>query len=420
MFAAVFVPLRRALEEVSWQVRVRAQIEDEIAALPLAHDAVDSSVSVGRHAVHVRLLVVGDAISARALERDLSARIFSVAGVQPSIDVIAVPNAETLKREVQAAHAEPAPPPTTVRVTNLNEARSLIDSELAAHWPTDAAGPLIDWRIDAPAHEPAAIEVVHLGPPLGGAGEHVLADLLAEHVGAPVTIRDIPLSAEAIPDDHDGWMGDVASALQTADRFPGIYACVLGPPSTEVDAGRTPDGGADRGQAIASLIAGMKTGRGRMMIAGSYAAPGKVTSTTRVAVEAFWEYLAFAMNSLVFLLIGIEVPIGRLLDAWCPILLAFLAVTIGRAGVVFLASARLRPTRERIPWRWSVVLVWGGLRGALSMVLALALPDGFPNRDLIVTMTFGVVLLSIVVQGVTAGPLLRALEIVPAAPNARN
>ena len=55
------------------------------------------------------------------------------------------------------------------------------------------------------------------------------------------------------------------------------------------------------------------------------------------------------------------------------------------------------------------MLTWGGLRGALSMVLALGLPPEFPRRDLLVTMTFGVVLVSILIQGATAGPLLRAL-----------
>jgi monovalent cation:H+ antiporter, CPA1 family len=54
-------------------------------------------------------------------------------------------------------------------------------------------------------------------------------------------------------------------------------------------------------------------------------------------------------------------------------------------------------------------LIWGGLRGGLSMVLALGLPQGFPHRDLLVTMTYGVVLLSILAQGLTVGPLLRRL-----------
>jgi CPA1 family monovalent cation:H+ antiporter len=85
---------------------------------------------------------------------------------------------------------------------------------------------------------------------------------------------------------------------------------------------------------------------------------------------------------------------------------------VGRALVVFLVTALLRRTRETVPWRWTLVLTWGGLRGALSMVLALGVDAEFPHRELIVTMTFGVVLLSIVLQGVTAEPLLRVLKLI--------
>jgi CPA1 family monovalent cation:H+ antiporter len=77
-----------------------------------------------------------------------------------------------------------------------------------------------------------------------------------------------------------------------------------------------------------------------------------------------------------------------------------------------VVSALLSRTKERIPFSHGLVLTWGGLRGALSMVLALALPDSFAERQLIVTTTFGVVMLSIVLQGLTAGPLLRRLKIV--------
>ena len=72
----------------------------------------------------------------------------------------------------------------------------------------------------------------------------------------------------------------------------------------------------------------------------------------------------------------------------------------------------LRKTREKIHWPWSVVLTWGGLRGALPMVLVLSLPKDFSHRDLLVTMTFGVVLISILVHGMTVSPLLRWLGIV--------
>jgi monovalent cation:H+ antiporter, CPA1 family len=152
---------------------------------------------------------------------------------------------------------------------------------------------------------------------------------------------------------------------------------------------------------IATVTAGM--------LCGNYGAPRGMSPATRMAVESFWAYLAFALNSLIFLLIGLEVRIGHLLAEWRPILIAFAAVIGGRALVVFLASALLRRTTEAIPWRWSVVLTWGGLRGALSMVLALSIEPAFPHREIIETMTLGVVLLSIVLQGITTEPLLRAL-----------
>jgi CPA1 family monovalent cation:H+ antiporter len=145
------------------------------------------------------------------------------------------------------------------------------------------------------------------------------------------------------------------------------------------------------------------------MVCGRYAAPHGMCTATRGALESFWEYVAFALNSLVFLLIGLEVHVSVLAESWGPILSAFIAVTVGRAVIVFAVSLILRRSSERIPWRWGVMLTWGGLRGALSMVLALGLPPEFPRRDLLVTMTFGVVLVSILIQGATAGPLLRAL-----------
>jgi len=126
-------------------------------------------------------------------------------------------------------------------------------------------------------------------------------------------------------------------------------------------------------------------------------------------VETFWEYVAFALNSVVFLLIGFEVRLDALASAWAPIAVAFVAVLLGRGAAVGATAFALRGTAERVPPSWALVLTWGGLRGGLSMVLALALPRAFPHRDLIITMTFGVVVASILSQGLTMGPLLRRL-----------
>ena len=160
---------------------------------------------------------------------------------------------------------------------------------------------------------------------------------------------------------------------------------------------------------IATVTAGM--------VYRNYGREFGMSPTTRMAVDTFWEYVAFALNSIVFLLIGFEVHIAALAASWKEILIAFAAVIAARGGVVFLVSAALRRTSERIPRSWGGLLTWGGMRGALSMVLALALPPAFPHRDLLVTMTYGVVVASLLVQGLSLPWVLRslgsALEAVP-------
>ena len=153
---------------------------------------------------------------------------------------------------------------------------------------------------------------------------------------------------------------------------------------------------------IATVAAGM--------LCGNYGARGGgMSPSTRIATETFWEYVAFALNSIVFLLVGFEVHLASLVADWVPILVAYLVVTVGRALMISIGSGFLRLTRERFPWRWSAVLTWGGLRGALPMVLVLSLPKTLAYRDLLISMTFGVALLSILVQGLTMSGLLKYL-----------
>lgn len=156
---------------------------------------------------------------------------------------------------------------------------------------------------------------------------------------------------------------------------------------------------------IATVAAGM--------LCGNYVARSGMSPTTRIAAETFWEYVAFALNSIVFLLVGLRVHIDELAAAWELILAAYAAVTLARAAVVFGVAALNRANRGNTwPTSWSAVLTWGGMRGSLSMVLALALPPALAQRDLLITVTFGVVLLAILLQGLTMAPLLRRLGVV--------
>lgn len=148
------------------------------------------------------------------------------------------------------------------------------------------------------------------------------------------------------------------------------------------------------------------------IIAGNFGPQG-MSPTTRIVLFNFWEYVAFLANSLVFLLIGLQVNIPVLAASWQPVLWAIGAVLFARVIVVYGLSWLAGRLAEPIPMSWQHVLTWGGLRGAISLALALSLPIqlGFANREQLQVMAFGVVLFTLFVQGMTIGPLVRWLKI---------
>lgn len=155
---------------------------------------------------------------------------------------------------------------------------------------------------------------------------------------------------------------------------------------------------------IATVCAGVvcgHTGRSSPMTAG-----------TRQAVDGFWEWVAFALNSAVFLLLGAELSTVFLVQQWRLVLLGVLAVLAVRAIIVGIIAIALQRSPERISLAWAGVLVWGGLRGALSLVLALSLPVETASRNLIVALTAGTVILSLLGQGLSMPLLLRRLGVV--------
>jgi CPA1 family monovalent cation:H+ antiporter len=148
------------------------------------------------------------------------------------------------------------------------------------------------------------------------------------------------------------------------------------------------------------------------LITGSMGPQG-MSPTTRIVLYNFWEYITFLVNSLVFLLIGMQVNIPALLGAWQPILWAVGAVLLSRGVVVYGLSWVTGRLSEPVSWRWRHILAWGGLRGALSLALALSLPVAFgPDRFLLRTMAFGVALFTLLVQATSMNSLVRRLGII--------
>jgi CPA1 family monovalent cation:H+ antiporter len=145
--------------------------------------------------------------------------------------------------------------------------------------------------------------------------------------------------------------------------------------------------------------------------------PQGMSPTTRIVLFNFWEYLAFLANSLVFLLIGLQVEIPSLIASWQPILWAIGAVIAARLLVVYGLGWLAGRLGEPVPTRWKAVLSWGGLRGALSLALALSLPAAFgPDRALLLTMAFGVVLFTLLIQATTMQTVIRKLGVITRKP----
>lgn len=145
---------------------------------------------------------------------------------------------------------------------------------------------------------------------------------------------------------------------------------------------------------------------------------------TRLAARTVWEFLEFVLNSLVFILIGLQLNaiIDRLAgrSAWeiGGIAVAIAAALIGSrfVWVFFTASLpRLVPAIRRRdpvgPWRLVTVISWAGMRGVVSLAAALALPLDFPQRDLIVFLAFTAILATLVAQGTTLEWLIKRLGV---------
>jgi len=131
-----------------------------------------------------------------------------------------------------------------------------------------------------------------------------------------------------------------------------------------------------------------------------------MSPTTRLALLTFWEYIAFLLNSAIFLLIGLQVDLLNLALNLLPIGIAIAAVLLARAIVVYGLGLIVLPLPPVLPLRWLHVLFWSGMRGALSLAVVLSLPLDLPARALLLSLTYGVVLFSLLIQGLTMRPLL--------------
>ena len=117
-----------------------------------------------------------------------------------------------------------------------------------------------------------------------------------------------------------------------------------------------------------------------------------------LALQGFWEIAAFVTNVWLFLLVGVQLRSDLLLQEAWPITLAVVALHAGRAVAVYGCFGALHLAGHGVPWRWQHVMVFGNVKGALSMAAVLALPAGIPFRERLIAIVFGVTLVTLVTQ----------------------
>ncbi|HEY7969253.1 MAG TPA: cation:proton antiporter [Candidatus Limnocylindrales bacterium] len=174
---------------------------------------------------------------------------------------------------------------------------------------------------------------------------------------------------------------------------------------------------------IATLVAAGAFGAG---------ARGALTDRSLAAIDSVWELVAFLLTASVFLLVGVSIVPGTLVHAVGPIVWGVVATLVARGVVVYgllgggsrlVGRMRRRPAVDDpsggdetpgsglglgpVPTSWLHVLFWAGLRGAVSVALALSLPPDLPNRELLQGITFGIVLFTLLVQGTTVNAVVR-------------
>jgi monovalent cation:H+ antiporter, CPA1 family len=151
---------------------------------------------------------------------------------------------------------------------------------------------------------------------------------------------------------------------------------------------------------IATVVAGV--------VIGNHGRSIGMSARSQEALDTVWEFFAFLLTALVFLLVGLAIDLARLIDTLPSIVWGVVAILAGRALVIYVLfgpvsrlAVRLR-RGQQVPLAWLHVLFWAGLRGAVAVAMALSLPVDFPERALLQQITFGIVLFTLLVQGTTA------------------
>jgi len=243
LLAAVYLPLRRALNEVAWEVRARAAVRASIAHV--RSQVVQSRVHVERHEIEVVLVLLGKTEDADATRARLNTEISHASGVVPRIEVLAVPDANAfagLESTLVKPHLAGGLPVTPLLTPDeqLNAARARIRKTVEGFWATAAAGEPLAIDVSTAVPGPLRIRVVHLGPALSPDGVETLRRAIESGLGRDAQLVDVavPVGELTRQEGDLELVARVVSGVRATAGIPGVSVCVVRP--AEPGRGRRP------------------------------------------------------------------------------------------------------------------------------------------------------------------------------------
>ncbi len=250
LLGVVYVPLRKALDEVVWHARARSVVQAAIAKEHLR--IVDTRVRIEHHEVDVVLVVLGDTQTAAGARRRLQPEIERGCGVAPRLEIYAVPDAaafagleSTLLKPAPAAAAPPPPAPDE----ELDDVRKRLERELRAVWPTDTAGAPLAVDLGVTENGPLPVRVVHLGAPLEADGIEAVRRSLEQRLGRKTALSDVAVASGPLrPGDAPlAFLATVIRGVEATRGLARVSVCGTRPPEQEP--------GTDAAQLSGALVA---------------------------------------------------------------------------------------------------------------------------------------------------------------------
>ncbi len=231
LLAAVYFPLRHALDQVAWQIRVRSAVNEALA--PLLGHVVQSKLRVERGEVELKLLLIGTTDQAEGAQSDLTFELAKVAGVTPLVEVVAVPDARALSGLAARLLDAPTPvktePPAPAPGPQLLEAHARIREKLDQFWPSTHAGALAAAWFYPGSARVLKVAVTHIGTPLDAVSRESVSRALKISLDQTVELIDLPIPGELELSDSANQMEAFERAVERARSTSAIALCMEEP-----------------------------------------------------------------------------------------------------------------------------------------------------------------------------------------------